>query len=153
GLLATCPLYYGHMFINAKDGPFATANAIALLGIARAFEEYPRATPATLALWGIGLGLAIGTRILGGFTLLDALLPLLFILLVRWRANGLRPALGEWSTYVIAFIPAAVLAYLIMGLVWPWSVVAPLNPIRAAEYFSKFFEKPWRELFGGQLIE
>ena len=39
-----------------------------------------------------------------------------------------------------------------MGLVWPWSVVAPLNPFHAVEYFSSFFEKPWRELFDGQLI-
>ena len=152
-LLATCPLYYGHMFINAKDGPFAATNALTLLGIARAFEEYPRATPATIALCGIGLGLAIGARILGGFTVLDALLPLLFIFAVRWHADGFRSAIGEWGSYLLAFIPAAILAYLIMGLVWPWSVVAPLNPVRAAEYFSRFFEKPWRELFGGQLIE
>jgi 4-amino-4-deoxy-L-arabinose transferase-like glycosyltransferase len=152
-LLAACPLYYGHMFINAKDGPFAATNALALLGIARAFEEYPRATPATIALCGVGLGLAIGARILGGFTVLDALLPLLFILAIRSHTGGFKPALGEWGSYLVAFIPAAILAYLIMGLVWPWSVVAPLNPIRAAEYFSRFFEKPWRELFGGQLIE
>ena len=39
-----------------------------------------------------------------------------------------------------------------MGLVWPWSAVSPLNPFRAVEYFSNFFEKPWRELFDGQLI-
>ena len=152
-LLAACPLYYGHMFINAKDGPFAAANALGLLGIVRAFEEYPRASPASIALCGIGLGLAIGGRILGGFTVLDALLPLLFILAVRSRVDGFKFALGEWASYLVAFIPAAILAYLIMGLVWPWSVVAPLNPIRAAEYFSRFFEKPWRELFGGQLIE
>src|ERR1700744_6169238 len=37
-LLATCPLYFGHMFINAKDGPFAAVMAIALLGLVRAFE-------------------------------------------------------------------------------------------------------------------
>jgi 4-amino-4-deoxy-L-arabinose transferase-like glycosyltransferase len=152
-LLAACPLYYGHMFINAKDGPFAATNALALLGIVRAFEEYPRATPATIALCGIGLGLAIGARILGGFTVLDALLPVFLILALRSRGDGFRPALGEWALYLVAFVPAAVLAYLIMGLVWPWSVVAPLNPIRAAEYFSRFFEKPWRELFGGQLIQ
>jgi 4-amino-4-deoxy-L-arabinose transferase-like glycosyltransferase len=152
-ILAACPLYYGHMFINAKDGPFAVTNAFALLGITRALQEYPRATPATIALCGVGLGLAIGTRILGGFTVLDALLPLLFILAVRSRVDGFKPAFGEWGSYFVAFIPAAMLAYLIMGLVWPWSVVAPLNPIRAAEYFSRFFEKPWRELFGGQLIE
>ena len=41
-LLATCPLYYGHMFMNAKDAPFAAAMAVLLLGMVRAFEEYPR---------------------------------------------------------------------------------------------------------------
>ncbi len=39
-----------------------------------------------------------------------------------------------------------------MGLVWPWSVVSPFNPFRAVEYFSNFFERPWRELFDGRLI-
>src|SRR5262249_47055969 len=31
-LLASCPLYYGHMFINAKDAPFAAAMAGPLPG-------------------------------------------------------------------------------------------------------------------------
>ena len=70
-LLAACPLYYGHMFINAKDGPFAAVMMIALLGLVRAFEEYPRATPATLALCGVGIGLSIGARVLGGFAVLE----------------------------------------------------------------------------------
>jgi len=151
-LLATCPLYYGHMFINAKDGPFAVASAIALVGIVRAFEEYPRATPATVALTGIGVGLAIGSRVLGGFVVLDALLPLLFIVAIRSRAAAPKPALAECGWFLLAFIPGVILAYLVMGLVWPWSVVAPLNPFRAVEYFSNFFEKPWRELFDGRLI-
>ena len=30
--------------------------------------------------------------------------------------------------------------------------MSPLNPFRAVEYFSTVFEKPWRELFAGQLI-
>jgi hypothetical protein len=151
-LLATCPLYYGHMFINAKDGPFAVTSAVALLGIVRAFEEYPRATPATVALCGIGVGLAVGSRVMGGFAVLDALLPLLFILAVRSRASAPKPALAECGSFLLAFLPGVILAYLVMGLVWPWSVVAPLNPFHAVEYFSNFFEKPWRELFDGQLI-
>ena len=151
-LLAACPLYYGHMFINAKDGPFAAVMAIALLGIVRAFEEYPRATPSTIGLCGLGIGLAIGARVLGGFAILNALLPLFLILSIRSRANGISPALRECGVFLLAFIPAVVLAYLIMGLVWPWSVVSPLNPFRAVEYFSNFFEKPWRELFDGALI-
>ncbi|MGD0026816.1 MAG: glycosyltransferase family 39 protein, partial [Xanthobacteraceae bacterium] len=151
-LLAACPLYYGHMFINAKDAPFAAAMAIALIGIVRAFEEYPRATPPTVALCGIGIGLAMGARVLGGFAVFDALLPLLLILAVRSRARGLKPVLGECGSFLVPFIPGAILAYLVMGLVWPWSVLAPLNPFRAVEYFSHFFEKPWRELFDGRLI-
>ncbi len=151
-LLATCPLYYGHMFINAKDGPFAAVMAIALLGLVRAFEEYPRPTPGTVALCGMGIGLAIGARVLGGFAVANALLPLPLIAAVRWRAIGAKAALNEAGSFLALLIPAAVLAYLVMGLVWPWSVVSPLNPFRAVEYFSNFFEKPWRELFGGQLI-
>lgn len=151
-LLAATPLYYGHMFINAKDGPFAAVMAIALLALVRAFEEYPRATPPTIALCGIGVGLAIGARVLGGFAIATALLPLPFIVAVRSRASGLRIALSECGSFLLPFIPAAIFAYLLMGLVWPWSVVSPLNPFRAVEYFSNFFEKPWRELFDGQLI-
>jgi hypothetical protein len=39
-----------------------------------------------------------------------------------------------------------------MALVWPWAAVNPANPFRALEYFSRFFEKPWSELFAGKLI-
>src|SRR5262249_14593363 len=151
-LLATCPLYYGHMFINAKDGPFAAVTAIALLGLGRAFQESPRATPPTIALCGIGVGLAVGSRVLGGFAVANALLPLPSIVALRGRGMGVKAAFGECGSFLVPFIPAAILAYLVMGLVWPWSVVSPLNPFRAVEYFSNFFEKPWRELFGGQLI-
>ena len=38
-LLAACPLYYGHMFINAKDAPFAMAMAVLLLAIVRAVDQ------------------------------------------------------------------------------------------------------------------
>ena len=83
------------MFINAKDGPFAAVMAIALLGIVRAFEEYPRATPATVALCGVGVGLAIGTRVLGGFAVLDVLLPLCFVIFMRSREIAPKPALAR----------------------------------------------------------
>jgi hypothetical protein len=151
-LLATCPLYYGHMFINCKDTPFAAAMILALFAIVRAFEEYPQATPPTIALTGVSFGLAIGTRVLGGFAVLDAVLPLLLIAGIRSRALGLKKAYGECAKFLLPFIPGAVLAVLVMGLVWPWSVAAPLNIFHAVEYFSHDFEKPWQELFDGRLI-
>ena len=152
GLLAACPLYYGHMYMNAKDAPFAVAMIIALLGIVRAFQEYPRASHATIALCGVGIGLAVGSRVMGGFALVNALLPLLLILAIEVRRHGLKSALTEVGAFLVPLIPAALLAYLVMGLVWPWAVASPANPFRAVEYFSNFFEKPWRELFDGRLI-
>ena len=89
------------MFINAKDGPFAVTSAIALLGIVRAFEEYPRATPATIALCGIGVGLAIGSRVMGGFAVIDAVLPLLLILAIRARVT--RAETGAFANAVCFF--------------------------------------------------
>ena len=151
-LLATCPLYYGHMFMNAKDAPFAVAMAIGLFGIVRALQEYPRASLATVTICSVGVGLAIGSRVFGGFILFDALLPLLFIVAVEARDIGRKAALRECGAFLAPFIPGAILAYFVMALVWPWAVVAPLNPLRAVEYFSGFFERPWRELFDGQLI-
>jgi hypothetical protein len=151
-LLAICPLYYGHMYMNAKDGPFATAMAILMVGLVRAFAQYPSPTVATRALTGIGIGLAIGTRVLGGFGAIYAFAGLLAIVAIEARALGMRPAAARAGHFVVALIPALVLAYAVMALVWPWSVVSPLNPFRALDYFAHFFEKPWRELFQGDLI-
>jgi len=151
-LLATCPLYYGHMFMNPKDSPFAVAMAIFLLALVRVFEEYPRVSIASGALVGAGFGLAFGSRIMGAFGAIDALAALAFIFALDARARGLRSAGVRLGRFVVALVPAMVLAYAVMALVWPWSVGDPLNPLRAVEYFSRFFEKPWQELFDGRVI-
>jgi len=151
-LLATCPLYYGHMFMNPKDAPFAAAMALLLLGLVRAVEEYPRPAPATVALFAIGLGLTIGSRIIGGMAGLYAAAAVGLIVVVEVRALGARASAARLGRFMLVLLPGMVVAYLIMGLVWPWAVIAPLNPIRSLEYFSVFFEKPWKEMFGGQLI-
>jgi hypothetical protein len=151
-LLATCPLYYGHMFMNPKDSPFAVAMAIFLLGLVRCFEEYPRPSIATSALVGTGFGLAFGSRIMGAFGAIGALAALALIIALEWRAGGLRWAGARLARFVLALVPALALAYAVMALIWPWSVSDPLNPLRAVEYFSHFFEKPWHELFDGLVI-
>ena len=89
-LLAACPLYYGHMFMNPKDSPFAVAMAIFLLGAVRALEQYPRVSLATGSLVGVGFGLAFGSRIMGAFGLIDALAAVALIVTVEARADGIR---------------------------------------------------------------
>ena len=44
-LLALCPTFYGHMFMNPKDAPFAVAMVILMLGLVRLAEEYPAPSP------------------------------------------------------------------------------------------------------------
>lgn len=151
-LLATCPIYIGSTFINAKDGPFAVAMAVLLLGLVRVFQEYPRPSPASVMVFGCGLGIAFGTRILGVIAGVYAAVALVFGVLGEARAEGLRAAARRLLIFVVALGPGLLVGYLVMGLLWPWGVVNPLNPLRALEYFSVFFEKPWRELFDGRLI-
>ena len=151
-LLAVCPLYYGHMFMNPKDSPFAVAMTIFLLGLVRAFEAYPRVSIAATALVGTGFGLSFGSRIMGAFGVVAALAALALIVAVEARAQGIRSASARLGHFVLALVPAMLLGYVVMALVWPWSVVDPLNPWRAVEFFSRFFEKPWEELFDGRLI-
>jgi hypothetical protein len=151
-LLCVSPLYYGHMYMNPKDAPFAVAMALLLLGLVRAFEEYPRPSPATVAIFAIGLGLSIGTRVIGGISALYVAAALILVYGTETRAMDARTAATRMGHFVVALLPGLVLAYCVMGLEWPWSVTAPLNPLRATEYFSHFFEKPWREMFDGVAI-
>ena len=51
-LLATCPLYVGHLFMNAKDGPFAVAMAVLMCGLVRMVDQYPRPCWTTRILVG-----------------------------------------------------------------------------------------------------
>src|SRR5664279_685518 len=151
-LLATCPLYYGHMFINAKDAPFAAAMIVLLLGAVRALDEYPHPSRRSMVLIGVALGAAFGSRILAVMAAPYFAAALLLIVIEETGTLGLRATADRLGRFVWALLPALPLAYLIMGLLWPWSILAPLNPLRAAEYFDKFFEKPWREMYEGALI-
>ncbi|HXF89767.1 MAG TPA: glycosyltransferase family 39 protein, partial [Xanthobacteraceae bacterium] len=151
-LLATCPLYYGHMFMNPKDAPFAAMMAVALLGTVRALDEYPHPRPATVLLLGLGFGLSIGSRILGGFAVVGALLAVALVVAAEGRVQGMRHAATRLGNFLRGVLPALAIALAAMALVWPSSVLDVRNVPRAVLYFSQFFEKPWRELYGGELI-
>jgi len=151
-LIATCPLFVGHQFINAKDGPFAVAMAVLLLGLVRAFDQYPHPCATTVALTGAGFGLAIGSRIMGGFGVVSAVGALALLVTIDARQDGIRAAAARLGQFVLRMLPGMVVMLMVMALVWPWVVSAPFNLLHAIDYFSRFFEEPWQELFGGTLI-
>ena len=151
-LLALCPTFYGHMFMNPKDAPFAVSMVILILGLVRLAEEYPAPSPRTILIVGLGAGLSIGCRILGGLALVYALVGFVPLLIEEVRTQGSREAIRRFAHVMYVLLPGLVLGYLIMGLVWPWSIMEADHPFKALTYFSHFFEKPWKEMFDGALV-
>jgi hypothetical protein len=151
-LLALCPTFYGHMFMNPKDAPFAVSMVILMLGLVRLAEEYPQPSPRTILIVGFGAGLAIGCRILGGLALVYAVVGFIPLLIEEYRTQGRREAAHRFAHVIYVLLPGLVFGYLLMGLVWPWSIMKPGHPFQALTYFSHFFEKPWKEMFDGALV-
>ncbi|MDA9403115.1 glycosyltransferase family 39 protein [Bradyrhizobium sp. CCBAU 45389] len=151
-LLALCPIFYGHMFMNPKDAPFAVAMIILMLGLVRLAEEYPQPSPRTILIVGLGAGLALGCRVLGGLALVYAVLGFVPLFLEELRTEGLRESVRRFAHVVYVLLPGLVFGYLVMGLIWPWSIMEPGNPFEALTYFSHFFEKPWKEMFDGAIV-
>jgi hypothetical protein len=151
-LLALCPTYYGHMFMNPKDAPFAVAMVILILGLVRLAEEYPQPSPRTILMVGLGAGLSIGSRVLGGLAVIYALVGFMPLLVAEIRDHGAGVAARRFVHVLYVLLPGLLLGYLVMGLIWPWSIMKPGNPLQAVTYFSQFFEKPWKEMFDGALV-
>src|SRR5262249_15231882 len=108
-LIATCPLFVGHQLINAKDGPFAVAMAVLLLGLVRAFDQYPQPCAGTVALTGAGFGLAIGSRIMGGFGGISALAALALLVTIDAWQDGVRSAASRLGQFVLRMLPGILL--------------------------------------------
>jgi hypothetical protein len=70
----------------------------------------------------------------------------------QFRRQGPREATHRFAHVVYVLIPGLVFGYLVMGLIWPWSIIEPGHPFEAVTYFSHFFEKPWKEMFDGALV-
>ena len=151
-LLALCPTFYGHMFMNPKDAPFAVSMVILMLGLVRLAEEYPSPSPRTILILGLGAGLSIGCRILGGLALVYAVVGFVPLFLEEIRTHSVREAAHRFAHAMLVLLPGLVFGYLVMGLIWPWSIMEPTNPFQALTYFSHFFEKPWKEMFDGALV-
>src|ERR1700749_5007538 len=126
-LLALCPTFYGHMFMNPKDAPFAVAMVILMMGLVRLAEDYPKPSPRTVLIVGLGAGLSLGSRILGGLALVYALIGLVPLLIDAVRSQGAREAARRFFHVLHVLVPGLIFGYLVMGLIWPWSIMEFAN--------------------------
>lgn len=131
-LLAFTGMYGGAMFTHTKDVPFAAAMVWSLYFttiIARRMPELP--SWRTVVGLGVAVGCAMGLRVGGVFAGFYLALTLL-------AGTAL---LGTWRSLlriVLRLLPAGLIAFAIMAVTWPWSVLPPTNLLTAMGTFSNF---------------
>ena len=127
-LLTLTPMYYGHMFNNPKDIPFAAGVVWTLYYMAKTFRAFPYVPPRLIVKMGIVLGLTMGIRV-------GAAMLLGYWGVVLMAHTRLRPLTG----LLRLAIPVGMTAYAVMLVCWPWAQESPLaNPLRALIEFSDF---------------
>ena len=152
-LLATLPAYYGHMFNNPKDLPFAVGYVWVLYYLCRLIQAGPRAP---LGLWvalGVALGLGMSVRI-GG---LLGVAYLAMIVALQWvcfclHERRVKPALRLLGSLTLRSVLATSIAWALMILPWPHAHASPFTtPFEVLRRFTKHpFTAP--TLFRGEYV-
>lgn len=150
--LTVSPAFFGHIFINARDVPFATGITLCLLLALRAQDELPRIRTRTMVLFGLILGWTISVRVGAVLGILFWGVPMALWLLARARAGASLRELSAHARHIAYSLGKGLLvAYAVIAVMWPWAIQSPLNPWRALTMFSRF---PFAAnvLFEGKLI-
>lgn len=139
-LLVLTPVWYGHMFNNPKDMPFAVGYVWALYYEIRILICMPAVPRREWIKGSLALGAAMSVRIAGLLTL--CYLFMLVGLWILWRAREARDA-RLIPRYLLRFSPSligtAIGAWAVMLVFWPWAQLAPLRrPLITLSRMSSF---------------
>jgi dolichyl-phosphate-mannose-protein mannosyltransferase len=152
--LLVTPNYYGQMFNNPKDIPFAVGGVWAIYYMVRVLPSLPYPPWRLLLKMGLAIGLALGVRI-GGLLFL-CYLGLLLGMSAAWQGLTTRRAsvflkTGLTSSWRV-LLPVGGVAGAVMLVFWPWAQRDPIeHPLRALAFFShETF--PFQTLFDGRFV-
>ncbi len=136
------PNYFGHMFNNPKDIPFAVGYTWSLYFITRCIGQLHQVPWRLQLLTGLAIGLTLGVRI-GGLLLLVYLAAVVLLALVRPSWAGEAAAAGtareRLSGLARSLAGIGVTAWIVMLVFWPWAQQNPLlRPLEALAFMSRF---------------
>ncbi len=151
-VLLALPSWWGHMFVNPKDIPFAAAMAWTLYWAMRAAREAPAVRPAVAAWLGLSLGLTLGIRIAGLYAAIFPAFAFGWERLRKFAEGGPGAATRGLGAALVPHLAAGAIAYATMLVFWPWALRDPLH--RPFEALAAFAASPWdiRVLFEGRLV-
>jgi hypothetical protein len=152
--LLLTPNYYGQMFNNPKDIPFAVGGVWALYYMIRVLPGLPRPPLPLLLKMGLVVGFVLGVRV-GGFLFL-CYLGLLLTLSGLWQAIvERRPSVAlaaGWTSLWRVLLPVTAVAVPVMLVFWPWGQQEPIrHSLRALAFFSHD-SFPFYTLFDGRFL-
>lgn len=142
--LVLTPVYYGHMFNNPKDIPFAAGILWTLYFMGRCIGELPRPSCPLVVKLSVILGLTLGVRVGGVMIVIFWLATLGFGALqplwISRNSAGIKAALINIKHRSLTLVlPVGIISYLVMLICWPWAQQNPImNPLRALSEFSNF---------------
>ena len=135
-LLALTGAWSGAMFTHTKDVPFATTMVWSLYFTTRFVARLPAVKAGDLVGLGIAIGCAFGLRVGAVFAVFYLGVA---VLAAAWlNGEDLRGRLVVLRRAVLALLPAAALAFALLGLFWPWAVQSGGNLVKAMTTFSRF---------------
>jgi hypothetical protein len=135
-LLSLAGAWIGAMFTHTKDISFATCMAWSLYYTVRISKALPT-IPLGLSLkLGVAVGCALGLRIGGAFAVIS--LCLMVLLTGVFHAGSYKEKLHFFKRTILGLIPAGFVAFVLMAIFWPWSVMGWGNIFLAVKSFSHF---------------
>ncbi len=150
--LTLTPLYYGHMFNNPKDLPFASMYLVAVYYIVVLRRRFPDISWGLATRASIAIGLTLAIRI-GGAVLFGLLAAAVVLAVVARRAGGrssqqtVRPVR---TLLKLSMIP--LLSWVVMCLLWPYALVSPFK--HSIQAWRTFSEYSWSGtmVFAGRIV-
>jgi tetratricopeptide (TPR) repeat protein len=139
--LILTPRFYGHIFNNPKDIPFAAAYIWSLYFLVRSVTELPNLSRRTLLKTGVSIGLTMAIRV-GGFILLfytGLFFLLRYVQLASKEESAKEFGLRAARKFLAQVLSIALLAYALMLPTWPRALIDPLTyPFHVLRVFSHF---------------
>lgn len=152
-LLLCAPRYFGHMWFNPKDIPFAACYIWSVYALILAIGQFPRPSYKVIVGLGALTGFALGVRMAG------LLIPLYFGLAagVFWLVVGRTE--GGWCRTFIQLVARGILsgvvAYLVALPFWPalWKSPAAASGLAGAIGKAQHFDWIGPVLFEGGYVQ
>ncbi len=139
-LLATTPVWHGHMFNNPKDMPFAVGYVWSLSFLVDVVSALPRPPRAAWVKLAIAIGLAMSVRIAGLLLLCYLGAAIFAYAVVRGRAaRDFETGARTFWALLRPFGKTLLGAWAVMLVFWPWAQLDPIRrPFIALGRMSRF---------------